>query len=174
MPVGIGNGTATLDLSALPKETKISHVMPRFLDTLLSIKVLCDTGFHCTFTNEKVFSHDPSSTLAIKLQGWHDESGLWRFPLVDLPIRKSTLEHWITPTSNTKNPPTHKENNAYDLPIIEAVAKYHHATAGFPVKETWLEAIKSNHCTTWIGLPPEAARKYCPDADETILGTMSQ
>ena len=32
-------------------------------------------------------------------------------------------------------------NNAYDLPSLEALARYMHAAAGFPVRSTWLRAI---------------------------------
>ena len=32
-------------------------------------------------------------------------------------------------------------NSAYDLPSSTAVIRHRHATAGFPVKETWFKAI---------------------------------
>ena len=64
--------------------------------------------------------------------------------------------------------------NAYDFPITTAVIRYHHAIAGFPIKETWCKAIAKGNYNTWPGVTVELARKYCPDADETIIDTMSQ
>ena len=42
--------------------------------------------------------------------------------------------------------------SAYDLPIVEALLRYRHAASGFPVKSTWLWAIKKGNLTTWTGL----------------------
>ncbi len=62
----------------------------------------------------------------------------------------------------------------YDLPSVEALVKYFHASAGFPVKDTWLRAIKNNNYVAWPGLTYENARKYCPSADETLKGHLVQ
>ena len=43
-----------------------------------------------------------------------------------------------------------------------------HAAAGFPVKSTWLKAIKKGKFDTWPGLTYSNAAKYCPHAVETI------
>ena len=66
------------------------------------------------------------------------------------------------------------ENRACDLTSSTAVTMYHHATAGFPFKEIWCEAIANGNYNTWPGLTAELARRYFPDADETIIETMSQ
>ncbi len=47
---------------------------------------------------------------------------------------------------------------------------FYHACLGFPVKQTWLDAIKAGNCDTFEGLTYSNASKYCPDADETIMG----
>ena len=64
--------------------------------------------------------------------------------------------------------------NAYDLRSSTAVIRYHYATVGFPVKETWCKAIENGNYNTWLGLTLELAIRHCPDADEAIIGTMSQ
>jgi hypothetical protein len=61
-----------------------------------------------------------------------------------------------------------------DLPSIGALVGFYHACLGFPVKQTWLEAIKAGNCDTFEGLTYSNAAKYCPDADETIMGHMAQ
>ena len=39
--------------------------------------------------------------------------------------------------------------SAYDLSSMEALVRYFHAAAGFPVRTTWLKAIKVGNYRTW-------------------------
>jgi len=162
------NGTGYLRLSDLPLETKLAHIMPGFPDSLISISILCNAGLHCTFTGDSVFAYSPI-TLKTKLQGWREVSGLWRFPLIDI---KNTNNKCESPKQKTT--PKFQANNAYDMPSTEASIAFHHASARFPIKETWYQAVKNNNYSSWPGLTAEAVAKYCPNADETIKGTMSQ
>ena len=61
-----------------------------------------------------------------------------------------------------------------DLPSIGALVGFYHACLGFPVKQTWLDAIKAGNCDTFEGLTYSNAAKNCPDADETIMGHLAQ
>jgi len=61
-----------------------------------------------------------------------------------------------------------------DLPSIGSLVGFYHACLGFPVKQTWLDAIKAGNCDTFDGLTYSNAAKYCPDADETIMGHLAQ
>ncbi len=61
-----------------------------------------------------------------------------------------------------------------DLPSIGALVGFYHACLGFPVKQTWLNAIKADNCDTFEGLTYSNAAKYCPDSDETIMGHLAQ
>ena len=61
-----------------------------------------------------------------------------------------------------------------DLPSIGALVGFNHACLGFPVKQTWLDAIKAGNCDTFDGLTHSNAAKYCPDSDETIMGHLAQ
>jgi len=61
-----------------------------------------------------------------------------------------------------------------DLPSIGALVGFYHACLGFPVKQTWLDAIKAGNCDTFEGLTYSNAAKYCSDADETIMGHLAQ
>ena len=45
---------------------------------------------------------------------------------------------------------------------------------GFPVKQTWLEAIKAGNFNSLPGLTYANAARYCPYADETIKGHLAQ
>jgi hypothetical protein len=61
-----------------------------------------------------------------------------------------------------------------DLPSIGALVGFYHACLGFPVKQTWLDAIKAGNCNTFDGLTYSNAARYCPDPDETIMGHLAQ
>ena len=48
-----------------------------------------------------------------------------------------------------------------------------HAAAGFPVKETWIRAVRAGNYTTWPGLSVKSIQKYYPDdVEETLKGHM--
>ena len=64
--------------------------------------------------------------------------------------------------------------SAYDLPSVEALVRFFHAAAGYPVKATWLEAIKEGYYSSWPGLTYSNASKYCPAAVPTSKGHMTQ
>ena len=64
--------------------------------------------------------------------------------------------------------------SAYDLPSVEALVQYFHAAAGYPVKDTWLKAIKAGNYKSWPGLTHQNASKYCPVPLATLKGHMVQ
>jgi hypothetical protein len=64
--------------------------------------------------------------------------------------------------------------HSLDLPSIGALVGFYHACMGFPVKQTWLDAIKAGSCDTIEGLTYYNVARYCPDANETIMGHPSQ
>ena len=78
----------------------------------------------------------------------------------------------LQPAAHVHDIGTHKR--AYDLPSTRALIEYLHATAGHPVKSTWLSAIKSGYFHSWPGLTYATAARYCPDSDATIKGHMAQ
>ncbi len=51
---------------------------------------------------------------------------------------------------------------------------FYHACLVFPVKDSWLDAIKAGNCDTFDGLTHSNVARYCPDFDETILGHLAQ
>ena len=78
-------------------------------------------------------------------------------------------------TSTTSNKEKREEiSNVHNLPSISQTIKYHHAAAGYPVKDTWIKAINAGNYTTWPGLTSEAVRKHFPESDETQKGHMKR
>jgi hypothetical protein len=61
-----------------------------------------------------------------------------------------------------------------DLPSIGALVGFYHACLGFPVKQTWLDAIKAGNCDTFNGLTYSNAANYCLDSDDMIMGHLAQ
>jgi hypothetical protein len=61
-----------------------------------------------------------------------------------------------------------------DLPSISALVGFYHACLGFPVKQTWLDAVKAGNCDSFDGLTYSNVSHYFPDANETILGHLAQ
>ena len=65
-------------------------------------------------------------------------------------------------------------NSVYDLPSIKQAIKWMHAVCGYPVKSTWLRAIKAGNYVGWPILTEQNVSKYYPKTDETLKGHMNQ
>ena len=63
---------------------------------------------------------------------------------------------------------------AYNVPSVKAFVRYFHATAGYPVKDTWPKATKAGNYVSWLDLTLSNTTKYCPSSDNTIKGHMVQ
>ena len=61
-----------------------------------------------------------------------------------------------------------------DFPSMGALVGFYHACAGFPVRQTWLKAIKAGNFNSLPGLTYANAARYFPDADETIKVHLAQ
>ena len=71
-----------------------------------------------------------------------------------------------------------KPNQPFDpcslnLPSMGALVGFYHACVGFPVKQTWLDAIKAGNFDSLPGLTYPNAAQYCPDANETVKGHLA-
>ena len=75
---------------------------------------------------------------------------------------------------NTAHRTTIAEYSAYDLPSVDALIRYFHAAAGYPVRSTWLTSISAGNYSSWPGLTLANATKYCPSAKATIMGKLFQ
>ena len=70
--------------------------------------------------------------------------------------KQSTTTKQLPQSSVTAN----RMARTYDLPNTPALVAYLHATAGYPVKATWLAAIKRGAYSTWPGLTYDLAARY--------------
>ena len=140
--------------------------MPGFQENLMGIGPICDADYKVTFTKDTVSIYNPKGHRVLRVWRYKEGTKIWRISL--LPEDKSTLDNSDAQQS------TLKAFSVYDLPSVEALTGYFHAAAGFPVRDTWLRAIKAGNFTSWPGLTYQNASKYCPTSKETIKGHMIQ
>jgi hypothetical protein len=102
-------------------------------------------------------------------------TGLWLMPLETDRNKENDGHHYGNierdKTSNIGGVPE-RANAIFKLPSTHQTILYHHASAGFPVKETFLDAVRAGNYATWPGLTVAALQKYFPDSDETQKGHM--
>ena len=65
-------------------------------------------------------------------------------------------------------------NSVYDLPNIEEVVRWMHAVCGYPVKSTWIKAIKAVNFTGWPMLNKHNETKYYLETTKTPKGHLNQ
>ena len=177
-PISVGTATgesarsvATADhrIPNLPEDfPRSGHVMPNFPHSLVGIGPICDAGYTVEFTSAAVVVRATCGRAV--LTGWRDQQPpkLWRFAL-----RPDAADALPEPSS-PRQTASLAAFSAYDLPSVEALVRYFHAAAGYPVKDTWLRAIKAGNYASWPGLTYHNAAKYCPTPDATLKGHMVQ
>ena len=132
-------GTGELNLPKLPSGFPVTgHIMPGCLHILIGLGPLCDADCTVTFTRVAVIVRD--SRVIPVLIVWREQSGprLWRIALQPGESNLPKMPH-------NANSTTIEAYSAYDLPSVEALIRYFHAAAGYPVHSTWLKAISSGN-----------------------------
>jgi len=164
--------TAILPFDALSDEARKADVLPGLRpNSLVSVGKLADANYTTVFhpQGEGVTIHQ-ENTLKLKLsrkpvlQGWRDANGLWR--LSRTTTKPSTCAHRRSPNESVAN--------VYSLPSMPQTIRYLHAAAGFPVKDTWIDAVNNGHYSTWPGLTAKAVKKHFPESVETQKGHMKK
>jgi hypothetical protein len=77
-----------------------------------------------------------------------------------------------TSLPNTKGQaaPHRTINVIFDLPSTRETFLWYHASAGFPPKENFIDAVRNGNYSTWPKLTVTLINHYYPDLDETIKG----
>jgi hypothetical protein len=73
-----------------------------------------------------------------------------------------------------ENEPKEKANHVYSIPPTEGKIRFLHAAAGFPTKETWLQAIKAGNYLTWPGVTAKTVNRHSPELDKTTKGRIKK
>ena len=85
-----------------------------------------------------------------------DHTELWK-----LQLDGKTEEADETPSTNEAI------NVIFDLPSARQTLLWYHPAAGFPVKETFIKAVRNGNYATWPKLTVTLINKYMPDSDKT-------
>ena len=169
-----GSQKAVLPCPNLPKNAAGVDVLPNLQKSLFSVGEVADEGYTTVFhpRNEGVTIHR-EGTITIttsepaELQGWRAETGLWEFD-------PKAPNHQAIEITSVNNNMSSIDNafNAYTLPSTPMAIRFLHAAAGYPIKSTWLAAIKAGNFVTWPMLTTENVNKHYPESNETDKGHM--
>ncbi len=176
--VGVANGGVSQakfvmqqpfkDLSAKAKQADTFQDFP---SSLMSVGKTADDGTISIFTKDGVTVHKETDVLITCkgkpiLIGVRNEQGCYQIPLIQW---RGQWQPWQPSKQAQKC--LCQANSIYDLPSTEQAIKWMHAVCGYPVKSTWLKAIKVGN---YIMLTERNVNKYYPETSETLKGHMNQ
>jgi len=152
----VSNKVAHLNLP-LSKQATETNLFPDINHNLISIAQLCDDDCEAVFSKGEVTIYKDKEVL---LHGKRNQdTKLWHLSTDFQPESIGTLP-----------PTTQSCNNVYATTTQKELVKYLHATAGYPVPETWIKAINKGNYTTWPGLSAKAVTKNKPKSIITAKG----
>jgi hypothetical protein len=153
-----------LPFKQLSKATWEADVLPGLKKFLASIRKLSEEGYTIVFHSGKkgVTVHKPdtltmTTSELLVLQG-HKPRG---------------AKLWTVSANNDSNK-QEETHNVYSLPLMKQSIRYLHTAAGFPVEDTWIDAINVGNFNTWPGLSATAVTCHFPELDETQKGHMKK
>ena len=179
--VGVANGGSSqakhvtaLPFKQLSPKANQADTFEDFPHSLMSVGKTADDGTISIFTKDGVTVHKEKDVLITCqgepiLIGVRDEHGRYRIPLVQAKGQWQPRR-----PSKRVNAALRQANSVYDLPSIEQAIKWMHAVCGYPVKSTWMKAVKAGNFVGWPLLTEKNINKYYPDTDETQKGHMNQ
>jgi hypothetical protein len=152
---------ALLSFPQLTKKAREADILQGLKQKLVSINKLAEKGYTTVFHPEdKGITVHKKGTLTINTM---------KAPVLQ-GCKQTREKLWSVTMANNEQ----EVNNVYDLPTTPQTILYLNAAAGYPVKDTWIKAIKHNNFITWPGLMPEAARINYPNSNKTQKGHMKQ
>jgi hypothetical protein len=138
-----------------------------FPSSLMSVGQVSDDGTVSIFTKDGVTVHKEDNVLITCqgkpiLIGIRDKHGRYRIPLMQ------QKGQWQPRKPSKKARQTLcQANSVYDLPSIKQAIKWMHAVCGYPVKSTWIKAVKAGNFVGWPLLREKNINKYYPETDKT-------
>ena len=120
------------------------NVTPGVHTSLISVCQMADEGCVTVFNENECNIYDGKKVKIViseksVLKGYRcKNSGLWRIPLKNT-ILNENMDTIIIDRPNQGELISH----IFELPSTENTIKYMHAAAGFPVKETWIRAVRA-------------------------------
>ncbi len=148
------------------------NIIPNLHSKLISVPKMADHGYIAVFDKNEARIYDGTTTtitaseepIIVALRC--EDTGLWKMEL-DLDFEILGREH-----SEQFVAGVDEANAIFNLPNTRQSLMYFHAAAGFPVKETFLDAVRAGNYATWPGLTTTLIAKHFPDSDKTQKGRM--
>ena len=172
--ISSGINVTRLPIPNLPTKATTADTFNNWSSNLLSVGRVAEADTISVFTKRgvKVYKeHDVLITCKGEpiLIGKRDAKGQYRIPLVQ---RKGQWKP-RRPSKKAKAQ-LRQANSVYDLPSTEQAVRWMHAVCGFPVKSTWIKAVKAGNYVGWPMLTERNVNKYYPETNETPKGHMAQ
>jgi hypothetical protein len=176
--VGVANGGVSqakfvtqLPFKALSARATQADTFQDFPSSLMSVSKTANDGTISIFTKDGVTVHKETDILITCkgepiLIGVGDERGHYRIPLIQWWGQWQPRQ-----PSKQARKCLRQANSVYDLPSMEQAVKWMHAVCEYPVKLTWLKAIKAGN---YIGSPMLTecnVNKYYPETSVRQKGT---
>ena len=141
------------------------NIVPGLHSALVSIPKLADAGYTTVFNKHGAAIYDDETT---------------KITTTSPPILESErCKHtgmWKLNLNPTTSPPT-TEAKADSLETINVIFVstrktflWYHASAGFPTKATFIDAVRNGNYSTWPKLMVTLINRFFPDSDKTIKG----
>ena len=179
--VGVANGGTSkathvtrLPFQKLSAKANEADTFKDFTSSLMSVGKTSDDGTISVFTKDGVTVHKEEDVLITCkgepiLIGVRDTNGRYRIPLVQ------QRGQWQPRRPNKRQRKFLRQaNSVYDLPSTEQAIKWMHAVCGYPVKSTWLKAVKAGNYVGGPMLTERNVKKYYPETSETAKGHLNQ
>ncbi len=143
------------------------NIVPGLHSSLFSIPKMADAGYTTVFNKDGVAIYDNEITLItatgppVLKSECCEHTWMWK---LDLNPAASL------PTPEGQAAPHETLNIIFDCPSACKTFLWYHASAGFPTKATFIDAIRNGNYSTWPKLTVTLINRYFPDSDKTIKG----
>lgn len=169
-----GKVRTQLPFEGLSEQARRADSFDTFHTTLISGQRVVDDGNKVILDDKGVKVYKSEDVLILVrgkpiMVGKRDERGRFQIPLMQV------RGQWQPRVPSKRERHTLEQaNSVYDLPSTEQAIKWMHAVCGYPVKSTWLKAIKAGNFHGWPLLTARNVKKYYPETDETAKGHLNQ
>jgi hypothetical protein len=154
------------------------NIVPGLHSTLVNVPKIVNEYYIVVFDENLAKTYDATTTTITATTEPVLEAprctltGLWLMPLKTKTNGGDQNTNIVGDRASNIQGITERANAIFKLPSTRQTILYHHALAGFPVQETFLNAVQAGNYATWPGLTIAALHKYFPNLDETQKGHM--
>jgi hypothetical protein len=154
------------------------NIVPGLHSTLVSVPKIVDEDYIVVFDKKLAKTYNAKTTTIMATAEpvlkapQCTSTGPWLMPLKTKTNGGNQNSNIAGDRASNIEGVSERANAIFELPSTHQTILYHHALAGFPVKETFLNAVRAVNYATWPGLTIAALHKYFPNSDKTQKGHM--